>query len=110
MLHQATIALNNVYETMYREPRRMSDDGLASLRSNMLRFWAFWKAWGGHLVHKHHMCVHLVERSFLQGNTKSSWTYADEGENRTMSRVAKTLHGGSTFYERLLEKVLPEVC
>ena len=36
--------------------------------------------------------------------------YADEQENRVMGSVAKSLHGGNTFYLSFLQKVLPEVC
>ena len=35
--------------------------------------------------------------------------YADEQENRVTGAVAKSLHGGNTFYLTFLQKVLPEV-
>ena len=88
----------------------MSAEGLSNLRKHMIRHLTFWKAYGGHIVHKHHMAFHLVERAGVQGTPKHSWTYADEGENRHMGRVAKGLHGGATFYWRCLQNVLPEVC
>ena len=109
-LKQSAIELCKVYDIMYEEPRTMSAEGLSNLRKHMIRHLTFWKAYGGHIVHKHHMAFHLVERAGVQGNPKHSWTYADEGENRHMGRVAKGLHGGCTFYVRFLQKVLPEVC
>ena len=72
----------------------------------MIRFLNAWKEYGGHTVFKFHVCVHLAEQAAEKGNPKAYWTYPDEAENRLMQRVAKSLHGGSTFYVRLLEKVV----
>lgn len=99
-------SLRDVYETMDQEPRVMSQEGLNKLRSRMFRFLQFWKASGGHLVYKHHCAWHLVQRAGAQGNPRLYWTYADERLNRTMGTVAKSLHGGPTFYKTFLEKVL----
>ena len=83
----------------------MSSDGLAKLRRSTTRYLTFYKAAGGHLVYKHHMAWHLVERTEVHGNPRFYWTYADENQNRLMGRVAKSLHGGQTFYSTFLEKV-----
>eukprot|EP00969_Alexandrium_andersonii_P168620 7451884-Alexandrium_andersonii.AAC.1 len=95
---------------MQEEPRAMSPEGLEALQTCTLRFLSLWKSFGGHLVFKHHCMWHLAERASEHGNPRFYWTYADEGENRVMSAVAKTLHGGHTFYTTFLQKVLPEVC
>ena len=76
----------------------------------MSRFLSCWKAYGGHCVPKHHFAWHLAQRARTQGNPRFYWTYADEQENRVMGSVAKSLHGGNTFYLSFLQKVLPEVC
>ena len=96
------------FKCMKSEPRDMSPGGLRTLESSMSRFLASWKAWGGHCVPKHHMAWHLVQRARQHGNPKFYWTYADEGENRMMSSVAKSLSGTRTFYLTMLQKVLPE--
>ena len=103
-------ALHSFYQTMNSEPRQMSDLGLRKLQGAMSRFLAHWKAFGGHLVFKHHMAWHLAERAGRLGNPKFYWTYADEQENRVMGSVARSLHGGNTFYVSFLQKVLPEAC
>ena len=99
--------LVKVYEVMQDEPRRMTPDGLRALRQAMTRHLSFWQHAGGHLVPKHHYSWHLVERAGEAGNPRWYWCYADEGENRTMSRVAGSLHAGDTFYATFLQKVLP---
>ncbi|CAK0819398.1 unnamed protein product, partial [Prorocentrum cordatum] len=59
----------------------------------------------GHCVFKFHVMVHLAKQVAEKGNPTWYWTYPDEAENRNMQRVAKSLHGGPTFYDRMLEKV-----
>ena len=109
-LTQACSEMLQFYKVMEEEPRNMSAQGLLLLRRHMTRFLTFWKSFGGHLVFKHHMAWHLAERAASHGNPKCYWTYPDEGENRQMGTVAKSLHGGNTFYLTFLQKVLPEVC
>ena len=101
--------MNLFYRTMHDSPRQMSPDALRVLESSMSRFLTHWTAWGGHVVFKHHMAWHLAQRARRHGNPRYYWTYADEGENRVMSSVAKSLHGSNSFYITFLQKVLPEV-
>ena len=109
-LVEATKALCAFYDTMWAEPRQMSAGGLDKLQKQMTRFLLFWKNWGGHMVYKHHCAWHMVERAAFLGNPRFYWTYADEGENRAMGTIAKSLHGGKTFYITFLQKALAEVC
>ena len=95
---------------MKSEGRGMSPDGYRQLEASMSKFLANWSAWGGHMVPKHHMAWHMAQRARQHGNPKYYWTYPDESENRTMSAVAKVLHGGKTFYQAFLQRVLPEAC
>ena len=103
-------ALHSFYQIMNSEPRQMSALGLRQLQASMSRFLLHWKAFGGHMVFKHHMAWHLAERAGRHGNPKFYWTYADEQENRVMGSVARSLHGGNTFYLTFLQKILPEAC
>ena len=109
-LKMCCLHLNSFYETMQVEGRQMTSGGLHQLRSSMFRFLTCWKSFGGHCVPKHHFAWHLAQRASTQGNPRFYWTYADEQENRVMGSVAKSLHGGNTFYLTFLQKVLPEVC
>ena len=99
--------LVKVYQVMNDEPRHMTSAGLQALRRAMTRHLTFWQHSGGHLIPKHNFSWHLVERAGEAGNPRWYWTYADEGENRTMSSVASSLHAGDTFYATFLQKVLP---
>eukprot|EP00959_Pyramimonas_sp_CCMP1952_P471098 9497851-Pyramimonas_sp.AAC.1 len=75
----------------------------------MLAFLRAWKEHRGHEVFKFHVAVHLAQQVAEKGNPKAYWTYPDEAENRLMQKIAKSLHGGSTFYSAFFEKVLPEI-
>ena len=110
LLKMCCVHLNSFYDVMQVEGRQMTPGGLHQLQSSMCRFLSCWKAMGGHCVPKHHFAWHLVQRASTQGNPRFYWTYADEQENRVMGSVAKSLHGGNTFYLTFLQKVLPEVC
>ena len=105
-LAAACTEMDSLYKVMQAEPRQMTSAGLRQLRQHMTRFLTYWKAFGGHLVPKHHFAWHIVERADRNGNPMFYWTYADEQENRVMSAVAKSLHGGNTFCFAVLEKVL----
>eukprot|EP00959_Pyramimonas_sp_CCMP1952_P023110 485982-Pyramimonas_sp.AAC.1 len=61
------------------------------------------------MVYKHRMCFHLVKSSRYLGNPRFYWTYVDEGANRALAPVAKSVHHGSTFYFSVLEKLMPAV-
>ena len=110
MLSRSVNSLIEVYQIMRRERRQLPASSLAELREAMCRHLILWKMSKGKLIPKHHYAWHLVERASINGNPRFSWTYTDEQENRAMGQVAKSLHDGSTFYIRFLQKVLPEVC
>ena len=102
--------LDIFYRTMEDEPdRHLTPAACQRLETSMIRFLLNWKAYGGHMVFKHHAAWHLVQRARQHGNPRFYWTYADEGENRAMATVAKRLHGGSNFYLRFLQRVLAEI-
>ena len=101
--------LDRFYQIMREQPRRMPEASLAELQSCMSRYLVNWVALGGHCVYKHHAAWHLAERAGRLGNPRFYWTYTDEQENRVMGKVAKSLHGGPTFYMAFLQKVLPEI-
>eukprot|EP00969_Alexandrium_andersonii_P132770 5871349-Alexandrium_andersonii.AAC.1 len=51
------------------------------------------------------MAWHLAKDAGVAGNPRFCHTYPDEGENRVVGTVAKSLHSGNTFYSTLLQKV-----
>lgn len=110
MLRMATSALAAVYQVMRsEETRHMSAAGLSELQRQMSRFLHYWKAWGGHMVYKHHAAWHIAQMAAIHGNPRFYWTYPDESENRAMKKVAQSMHAGPTFYTSFMQKVLPEV-
>eukprot|EP00959_Pyramimonas_sp_CCMP1952_P244321 5107118-Pyramimonas_sp.AAC.1 len=110
LLQMACNDLVKVYEVMAANPRVMSEGATRSLQRAMLRSLNFWRAWGGKLVFKHHCCVHLVANVRKHGNPKFYTCYPDERLNRVMGRIAKSVHGGETFYSTFLGKVIPSRC
>jgi hypothetical protein len=109
-LKAACDELSNFYNLVSScQERVMPPDDIEKLVTATTKFLTYWRGAGGHFVVKHHMCWHLVERIAEHGNPSFYWTYADEGENRIMSTVAKTLHGGNTFYLTFLQKALLKV-
>ena len=75
-------------------------------KTSMVDFLSEWSNYRGHQLFKFHMCLHVAEQCVEKGNPTAYWTYPDERENRLMGTVAKSLHGGSTFYVRFLDKVI----
>jgi hypothetical protein len=109
-LKAACDELANFYKLVQSSAERtMSADTIEMVQLAMTRFLTYWRGAGGHFVVKHHMSWHLVERMCEHGNPRFYWTYPDENENRIMSTVAKTLHGGDTFYLTFLQKALLKV-
>ncbi|CAK0855078.1 unnamed protein product [Prorocentrum cordatum] len=110
LLNMACTELVKLHDVMAANPRVMTESAAKSLQRHMLRFLRFWHSWGGHVVFKHHMSVHLVANALKHGNPKFYTCYPDERFNRVMGRVAKSVHGGSTFYSTMLGKIIPSRC
>jgi len=109
-LQVACNELVKVYEVMAANPRVMSEGAIRNLQRAMMRHLTFWRAWGGKLGFKHHCSVHLVANVRKHGNPKFYTCYPDERLNRVMGRVGKSVHGGETFYDTFLGKVIPSRC
>ena len=107
-LARACREMKSFYDVMYVEKRRLSPGGLLALRSHMAYFLSSWKACGGHMYYKHHMAWHMVQRAETAGNPRFYHTFADEGENRAIGKVAKAVHGGRTFYKSVLQRVIAD--
>lgn len=101
--------MDKFYTVMRSEGRVMSGTGAAALQKAATRYLAFWEAAGGLFKPKHHYFYHLAKQCGTRGNPRYYHTYPDEDENRGMSKVAGAVHGGSTFYTALLNRVIPEV-
>ena len=101
--------MSGFFRVMRNSPRSMPEEDLHALQQHVTKFLTFWRAWGGEWRYKHHCFWHIAERAAWNGNPRFSHTYADENENRLMSKTAKALHGGPTFYRAFLERVVPDV-
>ena len=52
---------------------------------------------------KHHLWLHLIQRAGYLGNPRMYWTFADEGANRELARIAGASHA-MTWTRRILTK------
>ena len=82
----------------------MSPEGLRSIEKCACAYLRSWQAAGGHCVYKHHMFFHIAQLARVVGNPRWYHTYADEEQNRVMSKVARVLHGSKRFYITFLQR------
>ena len=108
-LPRACVELQGFYKVMSASPRRLSPEALRRMRQHITMFLVCWGKSGGHFYPKHHMAWHIAQRADELGNPRFYHTYADEGENRAMAKVAKAVHGSrDSFYKSVLQRVIPE--
>lgn len=86
-LERALAELLMVYDTMRVYPLDMGETGVRALQRHMLLFIGAWRATGYRFYPKHHFAYHLCERARFQGNPRGYHTFADESENRRMSKA-----------------------
>ncbi len=103
-LAKAGQALLNAYDVMDIEPRRMCILATQRLMSAMVNHVVFYRAAGGHLVYKHHGCIHMALMAGWIGNPKCVSTYEDEHENGVVAKIALVAHG-STFAKSVFERI-----
>jgi len=103
-LARAGEALMKMYAEMEREPRCMSFAARHRLVASAVNHVVFYKAAGGHLVHKHHGLIHMALSAGGQGNPKCVSTYEDEHENGVDAKVCLHVHG-ATFQSSTFERI-----
>ena len=104
LLAKAGKALLDVYEVMDVEPRRMSISAQARLIASMVSHVVLYQVAGGHMVYKHHGCIHMALSARYIGNPKYVSTYEDEHENGVVAKIALHAHG-ATFAKSVFERL-----
>jgi len=115
LLHQAGVELVSYYETINTAPRILTDAQRRSLMDNYLRHCVlFERVAPGMYLPKHHLMVHLNQRTAFLGNPRVYHTYVDESLNGTLAKIARSSHRTTFSYTvlqkyKLLEAVKPSV-
>jgi hypothetical protein len=104
LLARAGEALMEMYDVMEQESRCMSLAARQHLVSSAVNHVVFYKAAGGHLVHKHHGVIHMALSASNVGNPKCVSTYEDEHENGVVAKIGIHVHG-STFAKSVFERL-----
>ena len=94
----------DLYAVMEEESRCMSFKARRRLVSAAVNHVSFYKAAGGHLVHKHHGLIHMALSAGRIGNPRCVSTYEDEHENGVVARIGLHVHG-STFAKSVFERL-----
>ncbi len=95
--------LQDFYAYVSRDSRAMAPHRLAGLEAAAWGFIQSWAQAEGHPVPKLHYFVHLVEQARTAGNPAFFTTYVDEGFNRQVKKLARSVHG-ARFSSRVLAK------
>ena len=85
-------AAQEVNEIIRTSPRIMSEAQQQALLHAYIRHTAMYVRGGGHLVPKHHLMIHCIQRIKHLGNPRFYHTYRDESLNGIVVRIAKTAH------------------
>jgi hypothetical protein len=104
LLARSGEALMDFYAVMEEESRCMSFKAKRRLVSAAVNHVSFYKAAGGHLVHKHHGLIHMALSAGRIGNPRCVSTYEDEHENGVVARIGLHVHG-STFAKSVFERL-----
>jgi len=93
-------------ERFYKAVRE--DRGASDITCCAKAFLAFWKRAGGRCTIKHHMLVHIGQKSARDGCPSLYHTYEDESFHRHVKKVAATVHY-SRFAPRVLTRLQPRL-
>jgi hypothetical protein len=84
-------------------PRLMSGDDQQRLLNAYLKHCAMYVRAGGHLVPKHHLFIHCIQRIDVLGNPKYYTCYHDESLNGVVIKLARSCHR-MTFMQTVHDK------
>ena len=82
----------NVNDSMKRGSRVLTEVERECLLSEYLRHVSLYLQAGGKSTPKHHLCVHMIQRSSRLGNPKYYHTYRDETLNGLVAKLARAAH------------------
>ena len=78
------------FDTVLRaSTRRISEDKTAQLMADYLQFASLIERVGGNMVQKHHLMIHCVQNTRIQGNPRMYTTYRSESFNGVLARIAR---------------------
>ncbi len=80
------------YDLLAANGRGLADEDSAALLESCCDFVRWWRKARGWCTVKHHYMVHLSEDAAAAGNPRMYHTYADEGFNRVVKRLAVRAH------------------
>lgn len=85
-------ALNKYFELLASSPRRVPLNILQEMYDTVKMHLTMCKRAGVPMKPKHHLLLHLVERTAKNGNPGYYSTFADEGINRLLKKVGQAAH------------------
>jgi hypothetical protein len=81
------------FDTLLRDnTRRMSEESTKQLMTDYLQFAGLVERAGGNMVQKHHLMIHCVQKTRVQGNPRMYTTYRSESFNGVLARIARGCH------------------
>ena len=85
-------ALEAYCDELSKYGRIVPDAGLQKLFDLGMEFLTSYSDSGAHLVFKHHLFLHLLYRSEVNGNPRKTHTYLDESLNGVVAEIAGSCH------------------
>jgi hypothetical protein len=91
-LHGAGVALQAYFDLLESSPRNVPPHNLQRMFDMVKRHIVLSLRAGIPMKPKHHLLLHLVERTAVHGNPGFYSTFADEGINRVLKRIGEGAH------------------
>jgi hypothetical protein len=89
------------FDNMLRsKTRRLDEDFVKDLMIQYLHMSSMYQRAGGHLIYKHHLMTHAIQKSHYMGNPRFYTTYRSESFNGVLARMARSVHS-ITFYKNI---------
>ena len=85
-------AAHQVNEIIRTSPRLMTRDQQQELLNAFIRHCSMYERAGGHLVAKHHLMLHCIQRIGVLGNPKYYSCYRDESLNGVLIKISRRAH------------------
>jgi hypothetical protein len=108
VLLEAMESLEEFVSTFMQASRSLRPSVQARLLELYLKYVSCLSRVGCPLIPKHHLVMHMVQRSATLGNFRFYWCYWDEGINGFIAHIAKSAHRTTfalTCYYKFKRKV-----